>query len=78
MGYEKIPTFKAWSELNIGLDICLSILEVMHEGFGGKKYSPCPLLIEMVASGNLGVKSGVGFYDYSDGIKNKRVANQFI
>ena len=61
----------------IGLDICLSILEVMHEGFGGKKYSPCPLLIEMVAAGKLGIKSGEGFYNYSDGSRNKKVAAQF-
>lgn len=61
----------------IGLDICLSILEVMHEGFGGKKYIPCPLLIEMVNSGNLGIKTGVGFYDYSEGPRNKKVAAQF-
>jgi 3-hydroxybutyryl-CoA dehydrogenase len=61
----------------IGLDVCLSILEVMHQGFGGKKYTPCPLLIDMVANGKLGVKSGVGFYDYSEGIKNKKVSVQF-
>jgi len=61
----------------IGLDVCLSILEVMHEGFGGKKYSPCPLLIEMVAAGNLGIKSGEGFYDYSEGARNKKVSAQF-
>ena len=61
----------------IGLDVCLSILKVMHQGFGGKKYTPCPLLIEMVKSGKLGVKSGVGFYDYTDGPRNKKVAAQF-
>ena len=61
----------------IGLDVCLSILKVMHQGFGGKKYTPCPLLIEMVKSGKLGVKSGVGFYDYTDGSRNKKVAAQF-
>ena len=61
----------------IGLDVCLSILEVMHQGFGGKKYTPCPLLIDMVANGKLGVKSGIGFYDYSEGIKNKKVSVQF-
>ena len=61
----------------IGLDVCLSILEVMHEGFGGKKYTPCPLLIEMVNSGNLGIKTSVGFYDYSNGPRNKKVAAQF-
>jgi 3-hydroxybutyryl-CoA dehydrogenase len=61
----------------IGLDVCLSILEVMHAGFGGKKYTPCPLLVEMVAAGQLGIKSGAGFYDYSDGPRNKKVAAQF-
>ena len=61
----------------IGLDVCLSILEVMHEGFGGRKYTPCPLLVEMVANGTLGIKSGIGFYDYSEGLKNKKVAARF-
>jgi len=61
----------------IGLDVCLAILEVMHEGFGGKKYTPCPLLIKMVESGKLGIKSKVGFYDYTDGVRNKKVAAQF-
>ena len=61
----------------IGLDVCLAILEVMHEGFGGKKYTPCPLLIKLVESGKLGIKSKVGFYDYTDGVRNKKVAAQF-
>ena len=61
----------------IGLDVCLSILKVMHQGFGGKKYIPCPLLVKMVNSGNLGIKSGSGFYDYTDGPRNKKVAAQF-
>ena len=61
----------------IGLDVCLSILEVMNEGFGGKKYTPCPLLVEMVKDGRLGIKSGVGFYDYSEDPRNKKVAKQF-
>jgi 3-hydroxybutyryl-CoA dehydrogenase len=61
----------------IGLDVCLSILEVMHEGFGGKKYAPCPLLVNMVTTGKLGIKSGEGFYDYSEGPRNKKVATQF-
>jgi len=61
----------------IGLDVCLSILEVMHEGFGGRKYTPCPLLVDMVANGRLGIKSGIGFYDYSQGPRNKRIAAQF-
>ncbi len=61
----------------IGLDVCLSILEVMHEGFGDPKYAPCPLLVNMVTAGKLGIKSGEGFYDYSDGARNKKVAAQF-
>ena len=62
----------------IGLDVCLSILEVMHDGFSDEKYRPCPLLVDMVKAGNLGLKSGQGFYDYSNGNKNKKVAQQFI
>jgi 3-hydroxybutyryl-CoA dehydrogenase len=62
----------------IGLDVCLSILEVMHAGFGGKKYTPSPRLVEMVAAGQLGIKSGAGFYDYSDGPRNKKVASRFL
>ena len=62
----------------IGLDVCLSILQVMHEGFSDKKYTPCPLLVNMVNSGKLGVKSGEGFYNYSDGVKNKKVSGQFL
>ena len=61
----------------IGLDVCLSILDVMHEGFSEKKYAPCPLLIDMVTSGKLGIKSGEGFYDYSKGAREKEVAEQF-
>ena len=61
----------------IGLDVCLSILEVMYKGFNTKKYMPCPLLVDMVEKGKLGIKSGVGFYDYSNGPRNKRVADQF-
>ena len=48
----------------IGLDVCLSILRVMHEGFGNPKYAPCPLLVNMVAAGKLGRKTGEGFYEY--------------
>ena len=62
----------------IGLDVCLSILEVMHDGFGSPKYSPNPLLVNMVSAGKLGVKSGEGFYNYSEGPRNKKVASQFI
>ncbi len=62
----------------IGLDVCLSILEVMHKGFGNPKYAPNPLLVNMVTAGKLGVKSGEGFYNYSEGPRNKKVASQFI
>ena len=62
----------------IGLDVCLSILEVMHDGFGNPKYAPCPLLVNMVSAGNLGVKSGEGFYDYSEGPRNKKLSAQFL
>ena len=61
----------------IGLDVCLSILEVMYSGFGNPKYAPCPLLVNMVTAGKLGVKSGEGFYDYSDGPRNKKLSAQF-
>ena len=61
----------------IGLDVCLSILEVMYDGFKDKKYKPSPLLIKMVKNNTLGVKSGIGFYDYSEGIRNKKVAKIF-
>ena len=62
----------------IGLDVCLAILNVMHEGFKNPKYAPCPLLVTMVAEGKLGVKSGEGFYDYSKSKKAEKVAKQFI
>jgi 3-hydroxybutyryl-CoA dehydrogenase len=58
----------------IGLDVCLSILKVLHEGFGNPKYAPCPLLVNMVQAGDKGVKSGKGFYDYSQGNKELIVA----
>jgi len=61
----------------IGLDVCLSILNVLHEGFGTPKYAPCPLLANMVAAGNLGVKSGSGFYKYTAESKDVIVADRF-
>jgi 3-hydroxybutyryl-CoA dehydrogenase len=61
----------------IGLDVCLSILNVMYEGFKNPKYAPCPLLVNMVRAGKLGVKSGEGFYDYSESKKAEKVAKQF-
>ena len=61
----------------IGLDVCKAILEVLHDGFGNPKYAPCPLLVNMVAAGNLGVKSGKGFYDYSNGVKELQVSANF-
>ncbi|MEP0265555.1 3-hydroxybutyryl-CoA dehydrogenase [Dokdonia sp.] len=61
----------------IGLDVCLSILEVMHDGFKNPKYAPCPLLVNMVRAGKLGVKSGEGFYDYSESRKAETIAKMF-
>lgn len=58
----------------IGLDVCLSILRVMHDGFGNPKYAPCPLLVNMVTAGKLGAKSGEGFYKYTPGSKELVVA----
>ena len=60
----------------IGLDVCLAILRVLHEGYGNPKYAPCPLLVNMVMAGHLGNKSGKGFYDYADP-KNPVVAGRF-
>ena len=62
----------------IGLDVCLSVLEVIHEGFGAAKYAPAPLLVNMVQAGNLGVKSGIGFYDYRTDRRNPTIATQFL
>ena len=62
----------------IGLDVCLSILNVMYQGFKNPKYAPCPLLVNMVSAGKLGVKSGEGFYDYSESRKAEKVSKQFI
>lgn len=61
----------------IGLDVCLSILNVMYNGFKNPKYAPCPLLVNMVMAGKLGVKSGEGFYDYSESKKAEKVSSQF-
>ncbi len=61
----------------IGLDVCLSIMGVLHEGFGNSKYAPCPLLVNMVMAGKLGAKSGEGFYDHTHGNKDWIVADNF-
>jgi 3-hydroxybutyryl-CoA dehydrogenase len=61
----------------IGLDVCLSILRVLHDGFGNPKYAPCPLLVNMVTAGKLGAKSGEGFYAYTPGSKEWVVAPRF-
>lgn len=61
----------------IGLDVCLAILNVMHDGFKNPKYAPCPLLVNMVRAGKLGVKSGEGFYDYSESKKAEKVSKSF-
>lgn len=61
----------------IGLDTCLSIMRVLHDGFGNPKYAPCPLLVNMVQAGHLGAKSGSGFYKYTKGSKDLVVADQF-
>jgi 3-hydroxybutyryl-CoA dehydrogenase len=61
----------------IGLDVCLSILNVLHDGFGNPKYAPCPLLVNMVEAGHKGVKSGSGFYSWGHGTKDLMVADRF-
>lgn len=61
----------------IGLDVCLSILNVLYDGFKNPKYAPCPLLVNMVMAGKLGMKSGEGFYDYSESKKAEKIAAQF-
>jgi 3-hydroxybutyryl-CoA dehydrogenase len=61
----------------IGLDVCLSILNVMYDGFKNPKYAPCPLLVNMVSAGKLGVKSGEGFYDYFESKKAEKVSKSF-
>ena len=62
----------------IGLDVCLAILNVMHDGFKNPKYAPCPLLVKMVRAGKMGVKSGEGFYDYSESRKAEKIAKMFL
>jgi 3-hydroxybutyryl-CoA dehydrogenase len=62
----------------IGLDVCLSILKVLQDGFGNPKYAPCPLLVNMVTAGKKGVKSGEGFYDYTESKKAEKIAKQFL
>jgi 3-hydroxybutyryl-CoA dehydrogenase len=61
----------------IGLDVCLSILNVLHDGFGNPKYAPCPLLVNMVMAKKLGIKSGEGFYTYAQGSKDLIVSERF-
>jgi len=61
----------------IGLDVCLSILNVMYDGFGNPKYAPCPLLVNMVAASKMGIKSGEGFYSWGHGTKELIVADEF-
>ncbi len=61
----------------IGLDVCLAILKVLYDGFGNQKYAPCPLLVNMVAAGKLGAKTGEGFYKYTKGSKDLVVAEKF-
>ena len=61
----------------IGLDVCLAILEVLNDGFGNPKYAPCPLLVNMVNAGKLGVKSGEGFYSWTHGTKELVVSKNF-
>ncbi|WP_353959507.1 3-hydroxybutyryl-CoA dehydrogenase [Mucilaginibacter flavus] len=61
----------------IGLDVCLAILKVLHDGFGNPKYAPCPLLVNMVTAGHRGVKTGSGFYKYTAGSKELVVADKF-
>lgn len=62
----------------IGLDVCLSILNVLYDGFKNPKYAPCPLLVNMVMAGKKGIKSGGGFYDYTESRKAEKVSKQFL
>src|SRR5436189_6437450 len=61
----------------IGLDVCLSIMNVLYDGYKNPKYAPCPLLVNMVTAGHLGVKSGKGFYEYTSGSKELKVSAMF-
>ena len=61
----------------VGLDVCLSILNVLHEGFGNPKYAPCPLLVNMVTAKKLGVKTGEGFYSYTAATKELMMSERF-
>jgi 3-hydroxybutyryl-CoA dehydrogenase len=62
----------------IGLDVCLAILNVLHDGFGNSKYAPCPLLVNMVRAGKMGIKTGEGFYSYANGPKDAAVSPKFL
>jgi 3-hydroxybutyryl-CoA dehydrogenase len=62
----------------IGLDVCLAILNVLYNGFGNQKYAPCPLLVNMVAAGHNGIKSGSGFYKYTPGSKDLVISDKFL
>jgi 3-hydroxybutyryl-CoA dehydrogenase len=62
----------------IGLDVCLAILNVLYNGFGNQKYAPCPLLVNMVAAGHNGIKSGSGFYKYTPGNKDLVISDKFL
>jgi 3-hydroxybutyryl-CoA dehydrogenase len=62
----------------IGLDVCLAILNVLHDGFGNPKYAPCPLLVNMVRASKFGIKAGEGFYNYAAGTKDAPVASKFL
>jgi 3-hydroxybutyryl-CoA dehydrogenase len=62
----------------VGLDVCLSILQVLQEGFGNPKYAPCPLLVNMVTANKLGIKTGEGFYTYKGGSKELVLSERFL
>ena len=61
----------------IVFNVCLAILEVLHDGFGNPKYAPCPLLVNMVTAGKKGVKTGEGFYSWTHGTKELHVSDNF-